>query len=277
GDPVGAGRAVVASAARGHADHRQRAPEPAVRLPRVLRLPAVLPGKRAAGGGRRAAGGLAAAVSTRWARYVAVGDSMTEGLWDPYSTSGGTAAGGVQAVAPEAVDSPAEPGEAPLRGWADRLALALSERRIADGGAPLEYANLAVRGRLLGPILDAQLPAALKAGADLVSVVGGGNDLLRPNADPDRLAARLERGVRAARETGADVLLATGTDTRRAPLLAAIRPKVAVYNAHIWSIARRNGAYVLDVWGLRALRDWRMWAEDRIHLSSEGHHRVAQA
>jgi len=202
---------------------------------------------------------------------------MTEGLWDPYSISGGTAAGGVQAVAPEAVDSPAEPGEAPLRGWADRLALALSERRIADGGAPLEYANLAVRGRLLGPILDAQLPAALKAGADLVSVVGGGNDLLRPNADPDRLAARLERGVRAARETGADVLLATGTDTRRAPLLAAIRPKVAVYNAHIWSIARRNGAYVLDVWGLRALRDWRMWAEDRIHLSSEGHHRVAQA
>src|SRR5699024_7964996 len=138
GDPVGAGRAVVASAARGHADHRQRAPEPAVRLPRVLRLPAVLPGKRAAGGGRRAAGGLAAAVSTRWARYVAVGDSMTEGLWDPYSISGGTAAGGVQAVAPEAVDSPAEPGEAPLRGWADRLALALSERRIADGGAPLE-------------------------------------------------------------------------------------------------------------------------------------------
>lgn len=193
-------------------------------------------------------------MSVGWRRYIAVGDSMTEGLWDPY----------------------AEDGQE-LRGWADRLAAALSARKVADGGARLEYANLAVRGRLLGPILQTQLPEALAAGADLVSVVGGGNDLLRPNADPDRLAARLERAVRTARQHGAHVLLATGTDPRRAPLLGAIRPKVAVYNAHIWSIARRTGADVVDVWGLRALQDWRMWAQDRIHLSSEGHHRVAQA
>src|SRR5699024_8083505 len=72
-------------------------------------------------------------------------------------------------------------------------------------------------------------------------------------------------------------LLATGADTRFAPLLAAIRPKVAVFNAHVWSIARRTGAHVVDVWGLRALQDERMWAEDRIHLTPEGHHRVAQA
>ncbi|WP_268957810.1 SGNH/GDSL hydrolase family protein [Ruania zhangjianzhongii] len=193
-------------------------------------------------------------MSVSWHRYIAVGDSMTEGLWDPY----------------------AEEGEQ-LRGWADRLAAALSARRVADGGARLEYANLAVRGRLLGPILDVQLPEALAAGPDLVSIVGGGNDLLRPNADPDRLAVRLERAVRSARAAGAQVLLATGTDPRRAPLLGAIRPKVAVYNAHIWSIARRTGADVVDVWGLRALQDWRMWAQDRIHLSPEGHHRVAQA
>lgn len=193
-------------------------------------------------------------MSVGWRRYIAVGDSMTEGLWDPYAEGGQE-----------------------LRGWADRLAAALSARQVADGGAQLEYANLAVRGRLLGSILEAQLPEALEAGADLVSVVGGGNDLLRPNADPDRLAARLERAVRTAREAGVHVLLATGTDPRRAPLLGAIRPKVAVYNAHIWSIARRTGADVVDVWGLRALQDWRMWSEDRIHLSAEGHHRVAQA
>lgn len=216
--------------------------------------------------------------SVPWRRYIAVGDSMTEGLWDPYPDAGeGRPAAGPPAAGPPAADPLGAGVEVRLRGWADRLALALSERQLVDGGARLEYANLAVRGRLLGPILDEQLPAALEAGADLVSVVGGGNDLLRPNADPDRLAARLERGVRTARAAGADVLLATGTDTRRAPLLAAIRPKVAVYNAHIWSIARRNGAAVLDVWGLRALQDWRMWAEDRIHLSPEGHHRVAQA
>jgi len=33
---------------------------------------------------------------------------------------------------------------------------------------------------------------------------------------------------------------------------------------------------VLDLWGMRSLRDWRMWAPDRIHLTTEGHRRVAQ-
>jgi len=49
-----------------------------------------------------------------------------------------------------------------------------------------------------------------------------------------------------------------------------------VLNSHIWSIARRHDAHVLDLWGMRSLRDWRMWAPDRIHLTTEGHRRVAQ-
>ncbi|WP_159621212.1 SGNH/GDSL hydrolase family protein [Ruania rhizosphaerae] len=192
--------------------------------------------------------------SPPWRRYVAIGDSMTEGLWDEY---------------------PHRPGE--LGGWADRLAAAIAGRQAQHGAEPLEYANLAVRGRLLGPILTDQLPRALSAEPDLISIVGGGNDLLRPGADPDQLAVSLDRAVRTARRTGAEVLLATGTDTRNAGLLRRIRPKVAIYNAHIWSIAQRHGATVLDVWGLHPLQDWRMWAEDRIHLSSLGHARVADA
>lgn len=203
----------------------------------------------------------------RWRSYIAIGDSMTEGLWDQTRSAGGD---GRQLQPSSAVDLP-------LRGWADRLAETLSTRRVDDGAPALEYANLAVRGRLLGPIIAEQLPAALAAGPALISIVGGGNDLLRPNASPDRLAGQLERAVRSARASGADVLLATGADTGFAPLLAAIRPKVAVFNAHIWSIARRTGAFVADVWGLHALQDERMWAEDRIHLTPEGHHRVAQA
>ncbi|UFU07213.1 SGNH/GDSL hydrolase family protein [Ruania halotolerans] len=187
-------------------------------------------------------------------RYVAIGDSMTEGLWD---------------------EDPHAPGA--LRGWADRFAAGVTARRYEDGLEPLEYANLAIRGRLLGPILTEQLPLALSAAPDLVSIVGGGNDLLRPGSDPDRLAVELDRAVRTARAEGAQVLLATGTDTRNAGLLRRIRPKVAIYNAHIWSIANRYGAHVLDIWGLHPLQDWRMWAEDRIHLSSLGHARVADA
>jgi hypothetical protein len=52
---------------------------------------------------------------------------------------------------------------------------------------------------------------------------------------------------------------------------------VAVFNAHVWSIARRHGCSVLDLWGTRSLMDWRMWADDRIHLTPEGHQRVAEA
>ena len=61
----------------------------------------------------------------------------------------------------------------------------------------------------------------------------------------------------------------------QAPLLKASRGRAATYTAHIWSIARRHDAYVLDLWGMAALRDWRMWAPDRIHLTAEGHRRVA--
>lgn len=190
----------------------------------------------------------------RWATYIAIGDSFTEGL----------------------IDEPAEPGQ--FCGWADRLAASLTRRRVEAGRAPLAYANLAVRGKLLRPILAGQLPRALAAEPDLISIVGGGNDLLRPGGDPDELGARLDAAVGAVRARGTDVLLATGMDTRTAgTLLGRMRPKVGVYNAHIWSIARAHGAYVVDVWGLRALQDRRMWAPDRVHMSTLGHQRTAQA
>lgn len=190
----------------------------------------------------------------RWSSYVAIGDSFTEGLWDPY------------------------PGEEDhQRGWADLLAQHLATRRVAAGEEPLRYANLAIRGRKLRSILTEQVPAALELRPDLVSVIGGGNDILRPNADVDRLARNLEHAVSRLRGAGIDVLMATGFDASQSPLVGLTRPRVGVYNAHIWSIARRQGAYVLDLWGMRALQDWRVWSEDRIHLTPAGHARVAQA
>lgn len=197
-----------------------------------------------------------------WRRYVALGDSFTEGLWD------------VPDGEPPSRTDAADP-VLTCRGWADLLALHLADRS-AGQGTELAYANLAVRGRLLGPILGDQIPAALAMRPDLVSLVGGGNDMLRPTADPDRMAADLERAVVAVRSAGADVLLATGMDAKDSPVVRRTRPRVAVFNSHIWSIARRHDAHVVDVWGMRSLRDWRMWAPDRIHLTTEGHRRVAQ-
>lgn len=188
-----------------------------------------------------------------WTRYVAIGDSFTEGMSDP---------------------DPQHPDA--YVGWADRLALRLDAVAEAEH-LPFGYANLAVRGRTLSDVVGPQLDAALTMSPDLVSMVGGGNDLLRPSVDLDGLAARIEDAVVRLRSAGADVLLATPTDTRDAGLFRALRGRHAVHSANIFTIAQRHGCHVLNLWGMTALRDWRMWAEDRIHLTTEGHERVAMA
>lgn len=188
-----------------------------------------------------------------WTRYVAIGDSFTEGMSDP---------------------DPEVPGQ--YIGWADRLAVHLAGY-ASHAGQSFGYANLAVRGRLLADIVGPQLDAALDLQPDLVSIVGGGNNILRPSVDIEALAARLEAAVERIRATGADVLMATPVDPVEAPLVRASRGRAAVFSSLIWGIAQRHGARVLDQWSLRALRDWRMWADDRIHMTSEGHRRVALA
>jgi lysophospholipase L1-like esterase len=190
---------------------------------------------------------------TVWTRYVAIGDSFTEGMSD--------------------ADPDREDG---YIGWADRLAVSLDE--IAHSlDLPFHYANLAIRGRKLDDVVGAQLDAALDLGPDLVSMVGGGNDLLRPSVDLDALAEQLEAAVVRIRRSGADVLLATPVDPREAGLLRPLRARHAVHTANIFTIAERHGCHVLNLWGIAALRDWRMWADDRIHLTTEGHRRVALA
>jgi lysophospholipase L1-like esterase len=190
------------------------------------------------------------ASSAPWRRYIALGDSFTEGLNDA---------------------DPARPGE--YRGWADLLAQHLATATTAD----VEYANLAIRGRLLRQVVDEQVPVALAAEPDLVSLIAGGNDLMRPGADPDELAASLEAAVVRFRQAGADVLLATGVDTRNTPILRRARGRIAVFNADVWSIAARTGAAVLDQWGAGWMQDARLWDTDRIHLTAEGHRRTALA
>lgn len=190
---------------------------------------------------------------TVWTRYVALGDSFTEGMSDPD---------------PEREDT--------YLGWADRLAASLAEIAGA-AGLGFDYGNLAVRGRLLADVVGTQLDQALAMGPDLVSLVGGGNDILRPGVDLDAIAARIEEAVVRIRATGADVLLATPVDPKEAGLFRPLRARHAVHSANVFTIAQRHGCRVLNQWGLAALRDWRMWSPDRIHMSTEGHRRVALA
>ena len=184
--------------------------------------------------------------------YVAIGDSFSEGLMDP------------------------DPGGVENRfyGWADRLADKLVDSPV--GSPDLAYANLAIRGRLIDGIIEEQVPKALDIKPDLVSFCAGGNDCLRPKADIDELANQFERAVVAFRDAGIEVLMCNGFDTEIAsPLIRAVRPRVGIYNAHLWSIAQRHGCHMVDVWGLRSLYAGEMWADDRIHLSPKGHDLVA--
>jgi hypothetical protein len=170
-----------------------------------------------------------------WRRYVALGDSFTEGIGDP------------------------EPGSPTgHRGWADRVAEVL-----ADQVEGFSYANLAIRGRLLAQIADEQVEPAMALHPDLVSLSAGGNDILRPGADPDRLADRLDRMVERLSSEGATVILFTGTDVKFSPVFGRLRGKVAIYNEDIRAIAARRDCIVADQWALTEIQDPRRSATTR--------------
>jgi lysophospholipase L1-like esterase len=184
-----------------------------------------------------------------WSRYIAIGDSFTEGIGDP---------------------EPLSPGG--NRGWADRVAEVLSEQ--AD---EFSYANLAIRGKLLQQILDEQVDQALELLPDLITISAGGNDIIRPNTDPDEVASRLEGGLVRLRASGATVVMFTGPDIGMTPVMKRIRGKVAIYNENLQALALKHDLVVANMWALRELTDTRMWAPDRLHFSPTGHHTIARA
>ncbi|MCC9206095.1 SGNH/GDSL hydrolase family protein [Arthrobacter sp. zg-Y769] len=182
-----------------------------------------------------------------WSRFVAMGDSFTEGIGDPH---------------------PDSPGG--NRGWADRVA-----EELASEQPDFAYANLAIRGRLLNQIIDEQLEPALALKPDLVTICAGGNDVIRPGGDPDRLAERMDGAVARLRAAGAGVVLFTGPDLGSTPVLGSVRGRAAIYNENLRTVAQRHGAIIADMWALRELNDPQMWAPDRLHFSPLGHHTIA--
>ena len=100
---------------------------------------------------------------------VSVGDSFTEGMCDDVLPDGS------------------------FRGWADRVA-----ERLAADDPGLRYANLAVRGKLIGQIEREQVPLAAALDADLITLAGGLNDVLRPRCDIEAVEASVRSCCRAA-------------------------------------------------------------------------------
>lgn len=178
--------------------------------------------------------------------YVALGDSFTEGMSDLLPGGG-------------------------YRGWADLLA----DQLARESGA-LRYANLAVRGKLIQQITEDQVAPAAAMRADLVTLVGGLNDVLRPSCDMDRVCGLLQKSVATLAPTCGQLVLMRSPG-RRGPVLERYRSRMEELFAFLDKLAAEHGALVVDLYGSAALGDPRMWANDRLHLTTEGHQRVAEA
>jgi lysophospholipase L1-like esterase len=179
-----------------------------------------------------------------WHSYVAIGDSFSEGMDDPYP-------------------------DGSFRGWADRVAHALAAQHPG-----FSYANLAIRGRKMGQILAEQVPVAEVMNADLASLTGGTNDLLRPRVDLDRVESQFEEAGGRLRSTGADVLLFEG-GVRSFPV-PGLTGRAARAAATVERVAREYDCILVPLVP-DVFRHPEMWADDRLHLSSLGHERVAGA
>ncbi|MEU7581212.1 SGNH/GDSL hydrolase family protein [Streptomyces sp. NPDC041068] len=184
-------------------------------------------------------------MNANYTSLVAVGDSFTEGMSD---------------LLPDGS----------YRGWADLLA-----ERMAAQNPGFRYANLAVRGKLIGQIVAEQVDAAAALQADVVTLVGGLNDTLRPKCDMNRLRDLLDEAVERLAPSCKQLVLMRSPG-RNGPVMERFRPRMEELFAHIDSLAARHGAVVVDLYGTAVLGDQRLWDVDRLHLTAEGHRRVAE-
>lgn len=184
----------------------------------------------------------------RFERYVAIGDSSTEGLEDPDGVGG-------------------------YRGWANRLA-----EHIAREQGSLLYANLGIRGRRVRQIRDEQLDRALAMEPDLVTLFAGTNDAVRRSFDPDSVAADIEFMQRAFIARGAMVLGFTLPDLAGVmPLGRLVAGRLGLLNDTLRRVSESTGAILVDFTKHPVASDRRLWNEDRLHANSLGHERIAAA
>ena len=186
-----------------------------------------------------------------YTRFIACGDSFTEGMTD------------------EIVNGQ-------YRGWADRMADVMAHQ-----SPEFTYANFAIRGKLIHQVAAEQVPIALTyvTGPDtLFSFHAGANDVLRPNYKSEVALPLYAKTVREIAASGATLLLftvleRTDREGKTADLWAA---RFSEFNKNVRAVAEEVGAIVADANEEGLLSDRRFLADDRLHLNEIGHDRVAQ-
>lgn len=181
-------------------------------------------------------------------RYVAIGDSFTEGVGD-------------------------ELPDGRPRGWADLVAQGWADAL----GEPIAYANLAIRGRLIGPIVAGQLEPALALKPTHLSFNGGGNDMLRPRTSIAHVADLFSTVLRRCDEEGVTLIALSGANpSRQLPLGRVVQRRGDLLAAAVEErLHTRPDVVTAWNWPDVELGSPGYWSEDRLHMNARGHHRVA--
>ncbi|EXJ51200.1 SGNH/GDSL hydrolase family protein [Microbacterium sp. MRS-1] len=181
-------------------------------------------------------------------RFVAIGDSFTEGVGD-------------------------ERPDGRVRGWADLTAQGWAHSR----GEPIQYANLAIRGKLIWPIVAQQLEPALALKPTHLSFNGGGNDMLRPRTSIGHIADAFSQVLRRCDEEGVTLILLSGANpSAQLPMNRLIQRRGDLMSdAVVQRVGERPDVIRALNWPDAELSDPSFWSQDRLHMNSRGHHRVA--
>ncbi|CAB4719941.1 unannotated protein [freshwater metagenome] len=187
----------------------------------------------------------------KYTRFIALGDSMTEGMCDDMVNG-------------------------QYRGWADRVADVLA----ADNPG-FSYFNLAIRGKLLHQVITDQIPIAkryVEGAQTLLSFNAGANDVLRPNYKPAKAMAEYRAAVQELSATGATLILYTAIESVDGSGKAADlwRERFSEFNTNVRAVAAEHGALLAEAKRAPFLSDKRFLHTDRLHLNAEGHRRFAQ-
>ncbi|ALQ68079.1 lipase [Bacillus thuringiensis] len=183
-----------------------------------------------------------------WKRFVAIGDSFTEGIGDE-----------VEGIA--------------LKSWVDHFV----QLCVND----IEYANFAKRGLVTQEIRSQQLEKALTFNPDLVSLIAGANDVLKGRWNHNAYKNDMEFMINTLSKTGADIMIANLPDfTVRLPFASEkkqiIKEQLLEANDVIRSLSREYKLHHVDFWSHPLVNDNTLWSKDLIHPNSKGYVKVAE-
>jgi lysophospholipase L1-like esterase len=156
-------------------------------------------------------------------------------------------------------------------GWTGRIAYDLQATK---------YLNLSKNGARALDVFNEQLPSAISVRADLALICVGGNDALRNNFDPVKVAHNLYRTVSELEENGTVVvLLALHDPSRIAPAPKGIKhvllDRALQVNAALKWVSSKTNAFLVETMDKDLIYDRNLWHIDRMHPGPRGHQFIA--